>query len=251
MSDIVIIAGKGGVGKTTIASLVVLALARRGRGPVLAVDADPNSNLGDALGVSSAVAVSDIIEEVAKKADAIPPEMGKDAFIEYRLRQEIAESVGFDLLVMGRPEGPGCYCYINNVLRGVLSRLAGDYGVVVIDNEAGMEHFSRKTTRAADELLVVTDETPVGFRAARRMCELVRELGIGVKRTFLVVNRSRAGSAARLGADGLNVDKIFRIPYDEQLLNLNSGNITYNQLEAASPAQAAVCSMVDEIWPKN
>ena len=148
MSNVIVIAGKGGTGKTTVAALLTLFLARRKSGSVLAVDADPNSNLADALGLKAVGTIGDIIDEVAKAPESVPGNMGKDAFIEYRIHNDITENNGFDLLVMGRPEGPGCYCYINNVLRNVMGKLISDYAFVVIDNEAGLEHFSRKTTRA-------------------------------------------------------------------------------------------------------
>jgi CO dehydrogenase maturation factor len=123
MGEVIAIAGKGGVGKTTIAALLTLLLARRKKGSVLAVDADPNSNLSDALGLKPAGTIADVVDDVARNPDIVPKNMGKDAYIEYKIHQDIAENDGFDLLVMGRPEGPGCYCYINNVLRNVMSSL--------------------------------------------------------------------------------------------------------------------------------
>jgi CO dehydrogenase maturation factor len=222
MSEIIVVAGKGGVGKTTFSALLTLALSRRSCGSVLAVDADPNSNLADALGIKDVASIADIVDAVARDPGIVPKSMGKDAYIEYRVHEDIAEQDGFDLLVMGRPEGPGCYCYINNVLRSIMARLTSDYSFVVIDNEAGLEHFSRKTTRSCSRLFVVSDETAVGLRSARRILSLVEELGIVAPKKYLVVNRAQEAADALALKKDFAVDDVFIVPFDQKLMDASA-----------------------------
>ncbi len=252
MGEVIAIAGKGGVGKTTMSALLTLALARRKNGAaVLAVDADPNSNLSDALGLKSSGTIADVIDGVARNPDIVPKAMGKDAYIEYKVHEDIAENDGFDLLVMGRPEGPGCYCYINNVLRNIMARVIADYRFVVIDNEAGMEHFSRKTTRACQKLIVVSDETGVGLKSAKRIFELVEELGIPTERKFLVVNRVRGKIEATKLAKDFGVEKVFPVPYDDRLSNLADSGETLTRLRGDDPVLMAIKKMGEVLWPEN
>lgn len=251
MPDCIVIAGKGGTGKTTISSLLTLSLAARKLAPVLAVDADPNSNFADALGLARVGTIADIIEEVAKDPASVPQNMGKDAYIEYKVHRDISENEGFDLLVMGRPEGPGCYCYINNVLRNCMARLVSEYGHVVIDNEAGLEHFSRKTTRLANELIIVSDESEVGLRSAQRILELVEELGIAAGRKFLVINRSKGVSDPAKLKQRFAVDEVFVVPFDENVLALSTQGSSLRRLPQDTAARRAVEAMGEKIWPKN
>lgn len=188
MSYIIAVAGKGGTGKTTLSALIVRLLKEKNAGSILAVDADPSSNLGEVLGVESSQSIGNIIDQVAVNPDKVPGGMTKDRFIEHQVQTIINEAEGFDLLTMGKPEGPGCYCYVNNVLRAVLERVIGNYKFVVIDNEAGLEHLSRRTTRKADVLLLVSQPTVVALKAAKRVSELVDELDIKVSKKLLLVN---------------------------------------------------------------
>ena len=249
-SDMIVVAGKGGTGKTTISALLTLYLARRMSSPVLAIDADPNSNLGDALGCTNAGTIAEIVDEVAKNPDIVPGNMGKDAYIEYRIHQDIMENKGFDLVVMGRPEGPGCYCYINNVLRNSLSKLTSDYCYVVIDNEAGLEHFSRKTTRSCAHLLIVSDESEVGLRSAKRIFELVDELKIEAKTRYLFVNKTR-GQLKKDLKEEFRVDGIFAMPADERVAQLSAQGKPLTDLGPDSLMQKAVAAAGEDIWPKN
>lgn len=251
MPDVIVIAGKGGTGKTTISAALTLMLAKRKAGSVLAVDADPNSNLADALGLKAAGTIADVIDEVAKDPDIVPKSMGKESFIEYKIHSDIAENNGFDLLVMGRPEGPGCYCYINNVLRNVMHKLIDDYRFVVIDNEAGMEHFSRKTTRSCHELIVISDESQVGLRSARRIFDLIEELGIPAKRKFLVINRVTGKKDFGKLKKEFGVEEIFSVPFDKELLLLSSKGRSLGEGAGETVAMAAVRNFGDQIWPKN
>ena len=190
MGYVIAMAGKGGTGKTTIAALIVRILKEKKLGSILAVDADPNSNLSEALGLSLKRTIGQILDEVAEHPDKIPGGMSKDRFIEYQIQTVIQEGEGFDVLSMGKPEGPGCYCYVNNVLRNIMAKLIKDYKYIVIDNEAGLEHLSRRTTRSADSLVIISDATPVGLKSAARISDLAKELKIAIKKEFLIINRS-------------------------------------------------------------
>ena len=198
------IAGKGGVGKTLTAGLLVRHLAQQG-GPVLAVDADANANLNEVLGIQPGESVGAVREEMKRLAGQMPGGMTKPEFIEYKVETALSESERFDLLVMGRPEGPGCYCYANNLLRDVLARVCRRYRFVVVDNEAGMEHLSRRLMQELDLLLIVSDPTIRGLKTAFRLSYLPEEVGTRVARKVLLVNRVRGGlstEARRLIADG-------------------------------------------------
>lgn len=218
MSLTIAVAGKGGTGKTTLCALVIRHLLARGRKPILAVDADPNANLAEALGLAVPATIGDILDETLHQPEPLPGGMSKDAYIEYRLNAALAEGQDVDLLVMGRPEGPGCYCFANNVLRGHLAAKAQNYPLVVMDNEAGLEHLSRRTTNNVDLLLVTSDATVRGLRSAARVRELIDELGLAVKRRYLVVTKAPAGQPLagilqeQVAATGLELAGV--IPYD-------------------------------------
>jgi CO dehydrogenase maturation factor len=185
------VAGKGGTGKTTISALIIDYLAKRNSGTVLAIDADPSTNLNLALGVPLYDTVGDVREETATvvSGGAATSGMSKWDYLDFRITESLIEEMAFDLLAMGRPEGPGCYCAANNILRSSVDRLSGSYSYVVIDNEAGLEHLSRRTTQDVDVLLLVSDPTLRGIVAAGRVAELVDELKTNVGETYLVVNR--------------------------------------------------------------
>lgn len=223
MSYTIAVAGKGGTGKTTIASLVIRHFVRAGKTPVFAVDADANYNLNDQLGVQVQRTIGASREEMKRKisANEAPPGISKDEWIEMQMAADLIEAEGFDLLVMGRPEGPGCYCAANNTLRRHLEILAGNYPVVVIDNEAGMEHLSRRTTAKIDLLLLVSEPSPVGIMTAARIRDLAREMEIQVARTGLVINRVPSpGLGARLiqEARERGLDVLGLVPLDDAVV---------------------------------
>jgi CO dehydrogenase maturation factor len=172
-----------------VAALLIDHLVAAKRGSVLAIDADPNSTLPEALGVTGHRSIAGICDEVSKQMDNIPGGMTKERFIEMRIQEALIEEKGFDLLVMGRPEGPGCYCYVNNLLRDMMARVIKNYDFVVIDNAAGMEHISRRTMRTIDKLLLVSDYSVVGVRSAKRIFELAKDLGIRMGSSDLVINK--------------------------------------------------------------
>jgi len=235
MGYTIAIAGKGGTGKTTIAALLVRLLKENKKGSILAVDADPNSNLAQALGIEAKESIGSIIDQIAHNPDKIPAGMSKDRFIEYQIQSAISEGNGFDVLTMGRPEGPGCYCYVNNLLRNIVAKLARDYDYIVIDNEAGLEHLSRRTARNADVFVVVSDATAVGLRAAKRIIELVRELEIKSNKNFLLINRND-GKIAQEKIDNIGLDYLGEVPYDDKVekLSLDGGSLWKLKDEAVS-----------------
>lgn len=214
MTTTIALAGKGGTGKTTIAALLIRYLIEEHSGAILAIDADPASNLPLVLGMKVEQTIGAIREEMLEQvqssgalAGAMPGGMSKYDYLDYQVRQALVEGDKVDLLAMGRPEGPGCYCAANQMLRLIVDRLSSRYEYVVIDNEAGMEHLSRRTTRDVDVLLLVSDPTQRGLVAAQRMREMVPELDIRVGRVYLVVNRMPIGEGAEEqggeGATGL------------------------------------------------
>jgi CO dehydrogenase maturation factor len=181
-------AGKGGTGKTTLAGLLVRFLKEQDMTPILAVDADANSNLNEVLGLEVEETLGEAREMMKKD---VPVGMTKDIFIEMKVEQSLVEANGFDLMVMGRPEGPGCYCAANSLLSKFIERMMDNYPYLVVDNEAGMEHFSRLTTKYIDLLLIVSDSSRRGILSARRIYDLVDELNIRVGRKYLLVNQYR------------------------------------------------------------
>ena len=192
MAYVIAFAGKGGTGKTSLAGLTVKYLVSRKKGPVLAVDADSNSCLNEALGISVHATIGKLREEslqAVRSGGERPGGMSMEQLFDYQVQQSIIESKDFDLMVMGRPEGPGCYCAANNIIRKYTDLLSEKYPYVVIDNEAGMEHLSRRTTHKVDLLIIVSDPTVKGILTAKRINELVDELQLDVDKRALIINR--------------------------------------------------------------
>lgn len=206
MSITIAIAGKGGVGKSTIAALLIKWLNYKGIKSILAVDADSNTNLNNLLGVEVDASIGAIREELKEKVDNIPGGMNKQQFLEYKIHQALVETPDFDLISMGRPEGPGCYCYSNNLLRDLLKTLSDQYQYVVVDNEAGMEHLSRRTLQSIDYLFIVSDASVRGVQTAGRLNNLLRELDTRVKNRFLIINRCKNGLTEELKTEVENVN---------------------------------------------
>ncbi|MDZ4230326.1 MAG: AAA family ATPase, partial [Dehalococcoidales bacterium] len=193
MSFSIAVAGKGGTGKTSITSMIIRYLVKNGLTPILAVDADPNANLGESLGLEVRQTIGSIIASFNDEKIHIPAGMTKEAYLEIKMNGAMVESKGLDLLSMGRGEGPACYCYPNSMLRKFMDELIGNYAYTVMDNEAGMEHLSRRTTQNIDELLFVSDHSIKGIRTIARLIELVAELDLRVKRQSVVINRVANG----------------------------------------------------------
>ncbi len=186
MAFTIAVSGKGGTGKTTLTGMVINYLVKKGKKPILAVDADANANLNEVLGVEVHKTIGDAREQMKKD---VPVGMTKDVWFEMQVQQAVIEEKDYDLIVMGRPEGPGCYCAANSLARRYIDVLTNNYKYVVIDNEAGMEHLSRLTTQNVDLLFVVSDPTVRGIRTAGRILEVVKELGLNIKDLALIVNR--------------------------------------------------------------
>jgi CO dehydrogenase maturation factor len=249
MSFSIALSGKGGVGKTSIATLVVKNLLSRRDGPVFAVDADPNSNFADQLGVKEYGTVGDLREELLKVKDSLPAGMSKADFIGYRIQEIVVESKGFDLLNMGRPEGPGCYCYVNSLLREFLDGRAKSYRYTVVDNEAGMEHLSRRTTRDVDVLLVVSDLTPVSLAAAFRIGELARSLDLKIRQVGLLLNRTSAVPASletKARESGLAI--LGTVPEDPEVIERSRGGAPLLGIGDENPAYTAVAQVVASVF---
>lgn len=181
------LAGKGGTGKTTVSGMLIKYLVQSGKTPILAVDADCNANLNEVLGLEVSDTLGNAREEMKK--GVVPSGMTKDIFMSMKLEQAVVESDGYDLIVMGQPEGSGCYCAANTLLTGFLEKLSGNYPYIVMDNEAGMEHISRLTTSNVDILLTVSDTSRRGLQAAIRINQLAKDLNIGVGKSYLIINQ--------------------------------------------------------------
>jgi CO dehydrogenase maturation factor len=247
MGYTIAIAGKGGTGKTTIAALIVRIIKEKKLGSILAVDADPNSNLSEALGIELKETIGGILDDIASHPEEVSVGMSKDRFIEYRIQTVIQEGDGFDLLTMGRPEGPGCYCYVNNVLRNIMAKLIKDYDYIIIDNGAGFEHFSRRTTRSVDSLVVVSDATPVGLRAAKRIKDLVKELTIETKKTILLINFcDEEIEKEKLKNCGL--DNFGFIPFDPEIEKASLNGNSIMDLKEDTPGIKALHNFGGKIW---
>ncbi|MBA2840241.1 CO dehydrogenase maturation factor [Methanococcus maripaludis] len=216
---IIAVTGKGGVGKTLLSSLIIRNLTKSGKN-ILAIDADPDSNLPEALGVEVTKTVGDAREELKKEVRSgnTSPEMDMWNSLDYKIMESIIETPEFDLLVMGRPEGSGCYCAVNNMLRKIIETVSSNYDIVVIDTEAGLEHLSRRTTQNVDTLLVVTDSSKRGILTASRIKELAKELDISFKNLYLVLNRIKPENEenVRETVKDFGLD-IIGIIYDDEL----------------------------------
>lgn len=245
---IVAVAGKGGVGKSTLSALLVRELASRSGKVVLAVDADPNSNLGEKLGVTVERTIGDLREDLLRRSEEITAGGSKQEAMMYQLRLAMVEGREFDLVTMGRSEGRGCYCYINTLLRTYLDSIMEDYPYVVIDNEAGMEHLSRRTCQRMDVLLVVSDATKVGLATAGRILDLAREMELAVGMTMLVINRVRGELPQALrNAVPEGFDRVVLIPHDQSVEDLAASGEPLSSLPKDSTAASAVHRLAREL----
>jgi CO dehydrogenase maturation factor len=246
MSNIIAIAGKGGVGKTTVAALAVAALIRQGARPVLAVDADPNSCLDAVLGVTAEKTVGRLREDVRGEAAAASG-MSKRELLELRLAESLVEGADFDLISMGRPEGPGCYCYANNLLRDILGEIAGHYPFVVLDNEAGLENLSRRLAPKVDTLVLVADPSKRGLDTLSRLHGLAREMAVDYARLVLVVNRLRGPELPRAAFDlaaATHAAQLVGLPEDARLAELDEAGASLLGLSPDNPVAAGVAALV-------
>ncbi len=250
MSYLIAFAGKGGTGKTSIAALTIRYLLEKRRGPVLAVDADSNACLNEALGVEVHTTVGRLREvslKTIREGGDRPGGMSMEELLEYQIHQALVEAKGFDLLVMGRPEGPGCYCAANNIIRKYTDHLSEKYPYVVIDNEAGMEHLSRRTTHSVDLLVMVSDPTVKGIKTAGRINDLIEELELDIKRKVLIINRVGPDEAEELVSFGqsLGLEVAGTVPNDPLVFKYDLEGKPVYQLPSDSAALVAVYSILD------
>jgi len=231
-------AGKGGTGKTTIAGLMIKYLVENGKTPVLGVDADSNANLNEVLGLEVSETLGDAREDM--KTD-VAAGMTKDVFMEMKLEQAVVEAEGFDLIVMGRPEGSGCYCAANSLLTQYLDRLINNYAYAVIDNEAGMEHISRLTTNNINLLLIVSDTSRRGIRSAARIHELTNELRLNIDRKLFIVNQVKANQQETISkaVENYDLELIGMIPEDETVRDFDLSGRPTMELDGQSDALSA------------
>jgi CO dehydrogenase maturation factor len=236
------ISGKGGTGKTTTSSLLVRSFIDLNETPVLAVDADPNANFHEALGVTVHETLGSMREEAFSRQ--IPPGMNRHDYVRFRFRQSLVESEGFDLVAMGRPEGSGCYCFANDLLSECMGELERDYHFIIIDTEAGMEHIARGTIGTPDLLLIVSDPGARGLRTIARIREIATQLGLAQDKIKVVFNQYKTGAAP---IDIGKEDPIAIIPDDPAVEQADLKATPVSLIPADSPARVAVTDLAKKI----
>ncbi|MEI7846293.1 MAG: AAA family ATPase [Chloroflexota bacterium] len=257
MSTTIALAGKGGVGKTTVAGMVIKYLAQNQTGSILAIDADPSSNLNMVLGLDLDFTVGEIREDMLHQVKeslaqggaamgGLPGGVSKREYLEYHIRSSLAEGSRFDLIAMGRGEGQGCYCAVNHNLREVIDGLSKHYTYVVIDNEAGMEHLSRRTTRDVNHLLIVSDPSQRGLVAAQRIGVMSKELDVHIENSYLIVNRLQGSlpDEAKNFIENLGIPLLGTILADEELAAFDYSGRPLVDLGDESAVYQSVASML-------
>lgn len=253
MTHTIAIAGKGGVGKTTTCGMLVDYLCRSGKAPILVVDADANSNLNEVLGVEVDTTLGDIREEMAqaeKRGDTVPAGMTKADYAEFRFSEALIEEDDFDMLVMGRTQGKGCYCFVNGILQTQLEKYTGNYRYMVIDNEAGMEYIARGTLPHIDTLLLVSDCSRRGIQAVGRIAEMVKDLGLAPGQMKLIVNRApdgklSAGVAEEIEKHGLDLAGV--LPQDQTVYEADCDGKPSAHVPDSSPIKQALAGIIKEL----
>lgn len=259
MTITIALAGKGGTGKTTISAMIVKYLINKGQQPILAIDADPSANLNMVLGVGLDATVGGIREDMLKQVQSaqnvtgaargsIGGGMSKHEYLDYEIHSSLIESNNFDLIAMGRSEGPGCYCAVNHNLRDILDKLSHNYPYVVMDNEAGMEHLSRRTTQDVDHLFIISGPTMRGLSAADNIVALKEELEINVKNTYFILNRVPGEIPATLQERINKIDVPFLgpVPLDQSVVEFDYSGRPLIELGDDSPVYLAVAAMMDK-----
>lgn len=253
MTHTIAVAGKGGVGKTTVCGMLIDALVKEGKGPLLVVDADANSNLNEVLGVEVETTLGAVREEIAQaelRGDIIPKNMTKADYAEFRFNAALVEEDDFDMLVMGRTQGKGCYCYVNGILKTQVDKYAGAYRYMVIDNEAGMEHIARGTLPHVDTLLLVSDCSRRGIQAVGRIAQMVGELNLKPETMRLIVNRApngvlNDGVREEIAAQGLDLAGV--LPQDEAVYEADCDGRPSSRLPDSTPMKQALHSILKEL----
>lgn len=243
------VSGKGGTGKTTICALIINYLLQKNLVPILAVDADPNANLAESLGVEVTMTVGKVLNDFLKQKEKLPFGLVKESLIESKLYEILLEEKGFDLLVMGQGEGPGCYCYPNAVLRDSIDKLSQNYKYVIIDNQAGLEHISRRTNGDLDTLLLISNPTLKGIKTVGHLQNLVKELEIKIKKIYLVVNMVVDNLPVEIMDEikRQNLDLLEVIPEDKNIEYVDIHGLSINNLPADSPVVLKIESLIKKI----
>ncbi len=248
MTTTIGVAGKGGTGKTTFCGLALKYLLARDMKPVLAVDADANTNLNEVLALPITTTIGDIRNEILKNMGLIPAGMDKESYVEYRVQEAMTETPGFDLVAMGKPEGTGCYCYVNDILKRYIADLSGNYDYIVMDNEAGLEHISRGLTAAVDILFVLSDPSPRGILTAARVGQMVEEMHLPIKRLAIVLSRvdlqPHPVLLERIEETGREFAGTF--PVDPAVTEFDLEGRSILELPDGSPAYLAVQTILDK-----
>lgn len=234
---VIAITGKGGTGKTAVAAMLIRSLVNRDM-TILAIDADPDTNLPEALGDTVEETVGDQREFLLEERDNLPPDADKERMMESRIYSVLTERTGYDLLVMGRPEGAGCYCYANNMLRGIMDRIIKNYDLAIIDTAAGLEHLSRRIIRDVDELIVVTDGSRRGLMTAQRIRDLVAELDLNIGQMNVILNKVTPENRKRLVeySQELGLELAGMVPFDEGIARFDLEGRPLMELPETSPA---------------
>jgi len=242
---VIAITGKGGTGKTAIAGMLIRNLST-GKKAILAIDADPDSNLPDVLGAEVEKTIGDMREFMLTERDKLPPDINKESFLESKIYEILTERQGYDLLVMGRPEGAGCYCFANNLLRGIMDRILKNYDLTIIDTAAGLEHLSRRIIRDVDELLIVTDGSRRGLQTAERIRDLAKGLNLNIRKMHVIANKITPENRARIEeyAKELKMDLIGIVPFDNTLAKFDLEGRPLSELPEDSTAVKAVQEIV-------
>jgi CO dehydrogenase maturation factor len=241
------LAGKGGTGKTTVSGMLIKYLMGRGKAPILAVDAEINANFNEVLGVEGNDTLGNARENMKK--GKVPDGMTKDIFMSMKLEEAVVETEHFDLVVMGQPEGAGCYCAANSLLSGFLERLVDNYNYMVMDNEAGMEHISRLTTRNVDILLIVTDTSRRGLQAGIRIHELAHTLNIGMGKSYLIINQVKDDPAPAVMEiiSNSGIELAGTIPEDNGVYDFDLKGLPTIDLSKENPAVKAAFDIFNRI----
>lgn len=254
MAHVIAVAGKGGVGKTTLCGLLIQYLGEQGKGPVLAVDADANSNLNEVLGVEIDSTLGDIREEIARsemeKVNPIPAGVSKADYAEFKFANALIEEDDYDMLVMGRTQGKGCYCYVNGLLQAQLQKLQNHYPYIVVDNEAGMEHISRGVLPGMETAILVSDCSRRGVQAAARIAELIKECNMKPKTVGLIINRApggvlNEGTKEEIEKQGMTLLGV--VPHDDQVYEYDCDGKPTISLPENSPVKKALKEIVDRL----
>jgi len=250
LGKVIAITGKGGTGKTAVTAMLIRHLNNSEKKfRILAIDADPDANLADALGVQVGKTIGDMREFMQDSRFTASPDTDKQALFEAKVFEILLEEDGYDLLVMGKPEGSGCYCYVNNLLRAILDKTATDYDLIVIDTPAGLEHFSRKIFPELDDLIVVTDESRRGLTTGERIRDIAREMGLKYKNLYVIVNKITTVRREKVleNAASLGLEVIGIIPYDESLAKFDLVGDPLMGLPDDSPAVQEMVNVIGKL----